>query len=466
MPTVDVHYKAFAESKPAWLKPNKYQMQTMQTINQAKSTDLTRVPTPDFAAFVGIDWADELHALSLCAAGTTEIERATLEQTPEALAQWANNLRTRFPNGKIAVALEQARGALLAGLSAYEHIVLYPVNPKSMARFREALYPSRSKDDPVDADLLLQLLCKHRDHLRPWQPDTVETRQLALLSEHRRGFVDHRTALSNQLLANIKAIFPQALSFTGEDLGTAMATDFLKKWPTLQALQKVKPATLRQFYYAHNSRSEQHISQRLALLQSAIPLTSDPALLAVHSLAIQTLAAQLAALRPFITRYDEQIAELFAAHPDAPIFDSLPGAGPVLAPRLLASLGTDRSRFPKAESVSCYTGIAPVTERSGKNQYWVHIRWSCPKFIRQSWHEFASASIKYCAWAAAAYRSYRKKLDHHEAVRKLAFKWQRIIWRMWQENKPYDDTLYLSSLEKKGINLNASPSPSTPTVSE
>src|SRR5437867_11822903 len=203
---------------------------------------------PDYAAFVGLDWGDQKHALSLCAADSTAVERNTLEQTPEALAQWANTLRTRFPNRKIAVALEQARGALLAGLSQYEHIVPFPVNPKSLARFREALYPSRSKDDPVDADLLLELLRKHRDHLRAWQPDTTETRQLALLTEQRRHFVDERTGLTNQLLSHLKATFPQAVQFVGEDLTTRMASDFLKKWPTLQALQKVKPAELRQFY--------------------------------------------------------------------------------------------------------------------------------------------------------------------------------------------------------------------------
>ena len=133
--------------------------------------------------------------------------------------------------------------------------------------------------------------------------------------------------------------------------------------------------------------------------------------------------------------------------------DSLPGAGPVLAPRLLTSLGTDRSRFPSALEVSCYTGIAPVTEQSGKTQYWVHIRWSCPKFLRQSWHEFANSSIKFSTWAALLYEQFRKKMDHHEAVRKLAFKWQRIVWRMWQDRKPYAETQYLAALKKKRADL-------------
>jgi len=411
--------------------------------------------TPDYAAFVGLDWGDEKHALSLAAAGSDLVERATLDQTPEALADWAHALRTRFPNRKIAVAVEQARGALLAGLAQYEHIVPHPVNPKSLARFREALYPSRSKDDPVDADLLLELLLKHRGHLRAWRPDTVQTRQLALLNEQRRHFVDLRTSLTNQLLSHLKAIFPQALVLLGEDLASRMATDFLKKWPTLQAVQEVKPAALRKFYFGHNSRSEQSIAQRLALVKSAVALTADPALLAVHSLAIRTLAGQLEALRPFLDQHDQQIAQLFAAHPDGPLFQSLPGAGAVLAPRLLAALGTDRSRFPDPVAVSCYSGIAPVTEKSGKTQYWVHVRWSCPKFLRQTWHEFANCSRKFSAWASLCYNNLIKRMKHHEAIRKLAYKWQRIVWRMWQDRQPYNEARYLASLQKRGHKLYA-----------
>lgn len=413
-------------------------------------------PPPVFAAFVGLDWGDEKHALSLCAATTpAPVERTTVEQTPEALAHWANGLRSRFPNGKIAVCLEQARGGLISALLAYEHLVLYPVNPKTLARFREALYPSRSKDDPIDADLLLELLVKHREHLRPWEPDTVQTRQLALLTEQRRDFVDLRTSLTNQLLAHLKAIFPQAPELVGAELASRLATDFLQKWPALQALQKVKPAALRKFYYGHNSRSEPLITQRLGLVKTAMALTADPALLAAHSLAIQTLAGQLAALRPFIEQHDEQIAALFAAHPDGALFASLPGAGAALAPRLLTSLGTDRRRFAQALAVSCYTGIAPVTEKSGKTQHWIHVRWSCPKFLRQSWHEFANSSRKFCGWAQACYAEWIQRMDHHEAIRKLAYKWQRLVWRMWQDRQPYDDGRYVRSLQKRGVKIAA-----------
>jgi len=417
-----------------------------------KETTSTKASSPlVFAAFVGLDWGDQNHSLSMCAASdTTQIRRLRLQQTPEALAEWANELRTLFPNGKIAVCLEESRGGLMSALIGYEHILPFPINPKTSARFREALYPSGVTEDPLDADVILEFLLKHREHLRPWLPDTVETRQLALLTEQRRQFVDQRTALTNKLLSNLKAIFPQAVELVGANLASRLATDFLSKWPTLQAVQKVKPSVLRKFYYGHNSRAKELIEQRLLLLKNAMALTSDTALLAGHSLAIQTLAAQIDALRPFIDQYDEQIATLFAAHPDAPIFDSLPGAGPVLAPRLLSSMGTDRERFPQPVNLSSYTGIAPVIEQSGKTK-WVHMRWHCPKFLRQTWHEFANSSLKFCPWARECYDHWinHRAMDHHEAVRKLAFKWQRIVWRMWQDRKPYDELRYTTALEKK-----------------
>jgi len=401
-----------------------------------------------FGAFVGLDWGDEKHVLSLQAGVSPVIELSPLQQTPEALAQWANSLRARFPNQNVAVALEQSRGPLLAGLSQFEHIVPFPINPKSLARFREAIYPGRPKDDVRDSDLLLEILLKHRQHLRPWHPDTVQTRQLALLNEQRRHFVDLRTCLTNQLLAHLKMIFPQAVELVGEDLASPMAAAFLKKWPTLQVLQSISPADLRKFYYGHNCRSKKLIDQRLERIKNAVALTSDPALLAAHSLVIQTLAAQLAALHPSIERFDKQIADVFAAHPDALIFRSLPGAGASLAPRLLTSLGTDRNRFPQPVDLSAFSGIAPVTEQSGKSK-WVHIRWSCPKFLRQSWHEFANCSIRFSPWAHACYSELRQKNEHHEAIRKLAFKWQRIVWRMWKDRKPYDEAHYQATLLKK-----------------
>jgi hypothetical protein len=126
-----------------------------------------------------------------------------------------------------------------------------------------------------------------------------------------------------------------------------------------------------------------------------------------------------------------------------------------MAPRLLAVFGSQRDRYGSAEEVQVYSGIAPVLERSGKMK-WVHFRWACPKFLRQSFHEWAGHSIVKSAWARAYYQQSRSQgQDHHAAVRALAFKWIRILFRCWKDRVAYDEKKYLAALAKRGSPLSA-----------
>jgi hypothetical protein len=119
----------------------------------------------------------------------------------------------------------------------------------------------------------------------------------------------------------------------------------------------------------------------------------------------------------------------------------------------MASMGSQRERFAAAEDLQHYTGIAPVTKRSGGSCY-IHRRYLCPKFHRQSFHEYAKESILWSRWAAAYYLQQRTKgSPHHTAVRALAFKWQRIIWRCWQDHKPYNEPTYEAALRRNGSDL-------------
>src|ERR1700724_1594096 len=109
-----------------------------------------------------------------------------------------------------------------------------------------------------------------------------------------------------------------------------------------------------------------------------------------------------------IADLDEKIEEAAAAHPDFFIFESLPGAGAVIAPRLLAAFGSQRERYGNAGGVQKYSGIAPVTGRSGKKKR-VHFRWACPKFLRQSFHEWTGHSIAQSVWTRAYYQQQRQR---------------------------------------------------------
>ena len=401
-----------------------------------------------FAAFVGLDWADAKHAVVLLAADSQIKEHATLEHTPEALSDWVAQLHQRFAGGKIAVILEQSRGSLLYALLPHAHLVLYPINPQMAAKFRKAFYPSGAKDDPLDADLLLEILCQHRDHLKAWQPDEPVTRQLQLLVEARRRFVADRVRLSNRLKHALKSYFPQALQLVGESLTTPMACAFLQKWPTLVAVQKAGAQRVRKFYYGQHCRSEALIQQRLQLLAQGKPLTTDAAVVAAQSLLVKSVAHELAALPAILAEYDQQIAALFATHADYPIWDSFPGAGAALAPRLAAAWGTQRERFESSDAMAAYSGIAPVKQASGRS-VWIHMRWACPKFLRQTFHEGARTSLSFCVWAQCYYQmQLQRGKGRQAAFRALAFKWQRIMWRCWRDRTPYDDTQYLTSLKR------------------
>jgi transposase len=403
-------------------------------------------------AWIGLDWADQEHHLRLQAVDSSRVEARVVPQRPEALQDWVRELRARFSQGYIAVALEQSRGALIYALMNYDFFLLYPVPPKTLADYRQAFFGSGAKSDPGDSNLLLELVRCHRDRLRLWQPDDVCTRQLRLLVEQRRKLVADRIRLTNRLTQLLKEAFPQALEWAGE-LGRAAACQFLTHWPSLAAVQRARRSTLRQFFLTHFRLHPDQLEQRLEQIHQAQPLTSDPAVLKTSSLMLPLLAAQLQALLPSIETLDAAIAERFAQHPDHGLWAGLPGAGPVLAPRLLVAFGSDRQRYQNAAELQQFSGIAPVTESSGQSR-WVHWRLACPKFLRQSFHEFAAQSVRRSAWAKAYYlQQLSRGAHHHAALRALAFKWIRILYRCWQNHTPYHEPLYLQALARHGSPL-------------
>ncbi len=398
-----------------------------------------------FAAWVGVDWADQCHWVCLREAGSERVEKFPLEQEPEALHRWLVRLGERFAGRPVAVAVEQTRGPLLCALMEYPFLTLYPVNPKAFASYRSALRLSGAKDDPDDAQLLQEFVRCHHRQMRAWRPAEPELRALRKLVEQRRLLVQERERLGNRLRDLLKGYFPQVLQWFAEiSRGAALA--FLSRWPTLQQAQRARPRTLREFW-RRQRRSAAKQEWILKQIRQAVALTHDPAVLQVHPLLVQTAVDQLQAMQRGIERLEQEIATCFEQHPDAYIFQSFLGAGKALAPRLLVAFGSDRDRF-DAQQMQCFSGIAPVTQRSG-TRCWVHHRWICPKFLKQTFHEFAERSIPKSRWANAFYHHRRNQgASQHQAIRALAFKWIRILTRCWKDRTPYCEETYLRSLRK------------------
>jgi len=341
---------------------------------------------------------------------------------------------------------------LIFALLKYDFLVLYPINPSTLARYREAFSPSRHKDDGSDAAYLAELLAHHRDHLRAWRPDSEQTRTLRYLVEHRRRLVSDRTRTSNRMTSLLKSYFPQVLEWF-PDIRTALVCDFLSRWPSLDTLRRVRRETLAKFFRARNSVRKEAIEKRVYSIRQAMPLVTDPAVIASSVLMVKALASQMKTTLAAIAQFDTEIEALCAVSPDFALMKSLPGAGRNYAARLTAALGSDRERWQSADELAQLSGVAPVIERSGQS---CRVRWRyfCPTFLRQSFHEYAGESVRHSFWARAYYEQQRARgKSHQAAVRALAFKWIRIIYRCWQTRTPYDEVTYLEGLRRKGSSL-------------
>jgi transposase len=403
---------------------------------------------PTFSAFVGIDWADKKHDLCVAAQDDDNPTYSIIDHTPEDLQSWVVELRKNYPHGQIAVALEQSKGALIYNLLGYEFLTLFPINPKSLARFRESFTPSGAKGDSTDAGFLWKYVVTFHKDLQPWEPADEHTRTIAFLAEGRRKVVNERTRLTSRLRSTLKMYFPQALDIIDGPLHSKLSLDFLNKWPSLNNIKKAQEQTVIKFFTTHNSRSKEKIDKRLTMLKEAIPLTHDQAVIKSSLMLVKLILKQIHDLNNALAEYDQELKKLYDSHPDKDIFDSFPGVGPALGPRLIAAWGTDRDRYDSAESMQKYAGVAPVTKASGKSKVTIR-RVACPKFLLQTFHEFAGHSLEKSIWAKSFYDMMRERgKKHHTAIRALAFKWIRIMYVCWYQSVPYDEVKYIQALQR------------------
>ncbi|MGO4894358.1 IS110 family transposase [Flavobacterium sp. W21_SRS_FM6] len=404
-----------------------------------------------FAAFVGLDWADKKHDVCVQEGNFEQRKCHVIEHKPEAIEQWLAELHKKV-KGNIAVVLELNKGPIVYALQKYPFVTVYPIHGLTLARYREAMFPSGAKDDPSDAELALDMMLNYPKKVIPLKPSSAETRTLNHLVEQRRTLIDDKRRQANRLINALKQYYPQPLEwFSHRD--SQLFCDFLIKWPSLQQVKRARASTIEKFFKSYGGNAVSKTAKRIDAISEALPLTEDEAVIIPHQMLVVALCKQLLTQIENIRIYDKAINELFNNMPDAELFKSLPGTGPCLAPRLLAALGEDRSRFNSALEIQNYAGLSPVTERSGE-MCWVHWRWQCASFVRQSFIEWAAKSVHQSYWAGLYYANQKAKgKTHQKAVRALAYKWVRIVYKCWKTKTPYDESRYLKVLKEKNSPL-------------
>lgn len=406
----------------------------------------------DFAALIAIDWADSKHDICELEHQNNTPSFTVISSKPEAINTWANALKEKYKGQRIAVACELKKGPLIYALSKFQHLVLFTINPSTVAKYRKAFKHSGAKDDPTDAAIQLEILQQHMPKLNVITPDTESIRSLAQLVEYRRKLVQDRVDLTNKITTALKNYYPHVLDWFKEK-DTIIFCDFLLRWPSLELVKRARKHTLSEFFNQHNARYTAVNEKRIEEIKQAQALTTDKAIISPNLLLVECLTAQLKQIMVAIERFDVEIKTIYKQHKDRFIFDSLPGAGPQMAPRLLAAMGSNRDRYQDAQEIQKYAGIAPVTERSGQKE-WIHWRYSCTTFLRQTFVEWAGLSVRYSFWAKAYYHQQTAKgKPHNTIIRALAFKWIRIVFRCWKTSTPYDESKYLEALKSKGSPL-------------
>lgn len=399
-----------------------------------------------FAAHVGLDWADKKHDVCV-QLKNGERTFHVINHSPEALDTWLNELHQKV-KGRIAIALELKKGPIVYALQKYPFITVFPVHALSLARYRQTFWPSGVKDDPQDAELALDLMLRYPQKIKAIEPDNADIRLLLQLVEQRRLLVEDKRRFVNRLINTLKQYYPQPLEwFSHRD--SSLFCELIIRWPSLQQLKRARSDTVRHFMNARGGPAVAYTEQRVTSIANAIPLTTDKSFIEANALMATALASQIKLVGELIRTYDERIESLFDTLPDAELFKSLPGMGPCMGSRMLAALGDNRDRFNSAEEIQNYAGIAPVTERSGQKS-WVHWRWQCAKFVRQTFVEWAAKTVNSSYWAKLYYQGMREKgKSHQSAIRALAFKWIRIIYRCWKTRTRYDEAKYLLALEAR-----------------
>jgi hypothetical protein len=343
-----------------------------------------------FSVYVGLDWADKKHDICVQVKGEEQRTFSVIVHSPESIDDWIKDLYKQV-KGNIAVAVELNKGPIVYALQKYSFVTVYPIHGLTLARYRQAMFPSGAKDDPSDAELALDMMLDYPQKITPLKTSSEQTRTLALLVEQRRLLVNDKRRHANRLISTLKQYYTQPLSwFSHRD--TRLFCEFLIRFPNLGELKRVRTSTVAKLLNSRGGPTVRKTPERVASIKDAVPLTNDECLIVPYQTFAIALAKQMLTLIDNIREYDVQISNLFSSMKDAPIFTSLPGTGPCLAPRLLAALGEDKSRFNSAQEIQNYAGLSPVTERSGQKK-WVHWRWQCAEFVRQSFIEWAAKSV-------------------------------------------------------------------------
>jgi transposase len=392
--------------------------------------------------YIGIDWSEQKHDICYMHENGEVLRSLQISHNMEgfyALDKAREELGISFQ--ECMVGLETAHSLLVDYLwdQGYTQIVVLPpqVVKSNQGRYRQ----SGARDDRWDARLIADILRTDHKHYAVWQPDSLLTRQIR--STVRMVYHLNREIVrnSNRLRAVLLRYYPAALNLFTR-LSAPLTLAFIQTYPTPQAATALSYTEFTDFVRKHHHTQPRKWMHSYNTLQQPYPPTSSD-IVAVYAPQAISLAKILTVFIECKETWIKELTRLYESHPDRHIFESLPAAGTFLEPALLAKLGDDRQRFPTARILQAVAGTCPITKRSGKRKS-IRFRRACDREFRSIVQQWAKLTLDVSPWADAYYRSILPSCDNtNDAVRRLANRWLEILWRLWQDRVPYDQSYHL-----------------------
>lgn len=390
--------------------------------------------------YAGIDWADQHHDALVIDERGHQVGKLRLEHSPQGMARlntWLQQIIGTEPKEQMACIIETTHGLLIASLLEAGWPV-YPVNPRTVDRRRGAW---GAKTDTIDAYLLAKTGRADLRDLHRLTPDTATIAELKTLTRDQDALIRMQTRLINQLTACLKAYYPVALELFSK-LQQPTTLLFLQTYPTPEQALRASRADLTELLKTARHPQATAVAATVFAQLHEPHLRADELTTRTKSRLMLVLVSHLRPLITTIAQYDKEIDTLFLSHKDHGIFESLPRAGKRLAPRLLAEIGDDRTRYRDASSLQALGGTSPVLFQSGLYSK-AHRRLGCIKPLRNALQQFAWQTTQSEAWAADYYQRKRAEgKSHTVAVRALANVWVRIIFALWVRHSTYETTTF------------------------
>jgi transposase len=394
--------------------------------------------------FIGDDWAEAHHDIEIQDEDGRRLVRRRLPEGVTGLEALhgliADHLAEDAEPDEVMIGIETDRGPWVQALIAAGYTV-YPINPLQVARYRERHGVSGAKSDPGDAHVLAELVRLDRAHHRPAAGDSALAEHVKVLARTHQTMIWSRQRQTNTLRSMLREFYPAALAAFGEDLAGRDALAVLTIAPSPEtgrrlSLSKIA-ATLRR---AGRQRNVESTAERIQAALRAPQLQAHPGVVGAYTASVKALIAVIAELLAQIEALRSEVETGFGQHPDAEIYLSQPGLGPILAARVLAEFGDDRSRYADPKARKNYSGMAPITRASGTKRV-VLARYARNRRLADALYQQAFAALTASPGARGYYDRQRARgATHHQALRALANRLVGILHGCLRHHTRYDET--------------------------